>query len=90
MPSPIPGMLAQYKWKWRYDFQLAFGKRLTRLSVDPARVFYGAACVRWAVVNKALSRARAARRNAGKCRDFPQEFTGLRPAGENPNGDAAI
>jgi hypothetical protein len=90
MPSPIPGMLAQYKWKWRYDFQLAFGKRLTRLSVDPARVFSGAACVLWAVVNKALSRARAARRKAGKCLDFPQEFAGLRPAGENPNGDAAI
>jgi hypothetical protein len=83
-------MLARYKWKWRYDFQLAFGKRLTRLSVDPARAFCGAAYVLWPVVNKALSRARAVQRNAGKCLDFPREFIVARLACENPNGDARI
>jgi hypothetical protein len=83
-------MFAQDKWKWRYDFRLAFRKRLTRLSVDPASAFPGAAYVLWSLVNKTLSGARIARRKACKCLGFAGKFIDPRPAGENPNGDAGI
>jgi hypothetical protein len=83
-------MFAQYRWKRRYDFQLAFRKRLKRLSGDTACAFCDAAYVLWAVVNKALSSARGARRKACKCLHLPEKTTGPRHAGENPNGDARI
>ena len=90
MPSPIPGMLAPDKWKSRYDFQLAFRKRLTMLSVDSAWVFSDTAYVLRPMVNETLSGARAARRKTGKCLDFTRECTVPRPAGVNPNGDGRI
>src|SRR5438552_458916 len=90
MPSPIPGMLAPDKWKSRYDFQLAFRKRLTMLSVASAWVFSDTAYVLRPMVNETLSGAPAARRKTGKYLDFTPECTVPRPAGVNPNGDGRI
>jgi hypothetical protein len=83
-------MFAQYRWKRRYDFQLAFRKRLKRLSGDAACAFCDAAHVLWPVVNKALSGAHGVRRKACKCLDLPGKIAGLRRAYENPNGEARI
>ena len=44
MPPPIPGMLARYKWKWRYDFELALRKMDRRAFALIAPAHCVAAC----------------------------------------------